>query len=167
LTEEGELLIRGPQVMQGYHGNKEATDAIFDQGEGWMHTGDVAKFDEHGQLFITDRCKELIKYKGFQVAPAELEALLLTHPGVNDVVVIPVQNEEAGEHPRAYVVRKPDTPEVTEEELCAMVAKALAPHKKLRGGVVFTSVVPKSASGKILRRIQVAEDRANYPNGTK
>lgn len=158
-TEEGELYIRGPQVMKGYYKNKEATDEMLDS-EGWLHTGDVCKFDEDGLLYITDRCKELIKYKGFQIAPAELEALILTIPQVMDVVVIPVPDEVGGEIPRAYVVKRPDT-EVTEEEICDFVAEKVNPNKKLRGGVRFTDAIPKSASGKILRRVQIQFDREN------
>lgn len=124
-----------------------------------VRAGDVARFDEKGYLYIMDRCKELIKYKGFQVAPAELEAILLTMPQINDAVVIPVPDDEAGELPRAYVVKKPNV-EVTEEQVINYVAEKVAPHKKLRGGVIFTDVIPKSASGKILRRVQIQKDRA-------
>ena len=156
-TDEGELCIRGPQVMLGYYENKEATDAMIK--DGWLHTGDIARFDKDGLLYLLDRCKELIKYKGFQVAPAELEALLLTMPQVGDCVVIPVLDEEAGEIPRAYVVKATDM-DVTEEEICEFISKKMSPHKKLRGGVRFTDIIPKSASGKILRRIQIQMDRA-------
>lgn len=157
-TDEGELCIRGPQVMLGYFENKEATDAMIDK-DGWLHTGDIARFDEDGMLYLLDRCKELIKYKGFQVAPAELEALLLTMPDVADCVVIPVLCDDAGEIPRAYVVKAINST-VTEEDICAFVAGKVSPHKKLRGGVKFTDVIPKSASGKILRRIQIQKDRS-------
>jgi len=156
-TQEGELYIRGPQVMKGYYKNREATDEMLDSN-GWLHTGDVCKFDEDGLLYITDRCKELIKYKGFQIAPAELEALILTIPEVMDVVVIPVVDEIGGEIPRAYVVKRPYT-DITEETICDFVALKVNPNKKLRGGVRFTDVIPKSASGKILRRIQIQKDR--------
>ena len=101
--EEGELLVRGPQTMLGYLNNEAATAATI-RADGWMHTGDVATFDAHGRMFITDRCKELIKYKGFQVAPAELEDLIMSMDKVGDVIVIPVEDEGAGELPRAYVV---------------------------------------------------------------
>ena len=101
--EEGELLIRGPQIMRGYLDNETATATTI-RADGWMHTGDVATFDAHGRMFITDRCKELIKYKGFQVAPAELEDLIASMDRVGDVIVIPVEDEGAGELPRAYVV---------------------------------------------------------------
>jgi acyl-CoA synthetase (AMP-forming)/AMP-acid ligase II len=101
--EEGELLVRGPQTMLGYLNNEAATAATI-RADGWMHTGDVATFNAHGRMFITDRCKELIKYKGFQVAPAELEDMIMSMDKVGDVIVIPVEDEEAGELPRAYVV---------------------------------------------------------------
>ena len=101
--EPGELCIRGPQVMKGYLNNPEATAHAID-ADGWFHTGDVARLDEDGSLWIVDRIKELIKYKGYQIAPAELEALLLTHPAITDAAVIPVPDEEAGEIPKAFVV---------------------------------------------------------------
>eukprot|EP00605_Chrysophyceae_sp_TOSAG23-4_P002217 GSChrysophyteH1.ASY1.ANO1.2460.1 assembled CDS len=163
-TEEGELLIRGPQVMKGYLNNAEATANTI-RPDGWMHTGDIGKFDEDGFLIITDRSKELIKYKGFQVPPAELEALILTMPEVKDCVVIPVLDDEAGEIPRAYVVKQdglvgsPEGDAFTEDQVIDYVASKVAPYKKLRGGVVFADSVPKSPSGKLLRRIQVQIDR--------
>ena len=120
-------------------------------------TGDIAKIDADGYVYITDRLKELIKYKGFQVAPAELEEVLCSHPGVADATVIPVEDDEAGELPRAYVVRKTD--DVTEDSVLAFVAERVAPHKKIRGGIVFIDAIPKTASGKILRREVVAMDR--------
>jgi acyl-CoA synthetase (AMP-forming)/AMP-acid ligase II len=104
---DGELWIRGPQVMRGYLGRERATAATVDE-EGWLHTGDLVRFDDDGNLFIVDRLKELIKYKGFQVAPAELEALLLTHPDVRDVAVVRGEDPEAGEIPVAYVVGETD-----------------------------------------------------------
>lgn len=158
-SEEGELLIRGPQVMKGYYNNPTATQDTIRNG--WLHTGDVAKFDKDGYLFITDRCKELIKYKGFQVPPAELEAVIASHPAVKDVIVIPVPDDEAGELPRAYVVLQ-EKATVTEAELAKFVEGKVAPHKKLRGGVIFCDSVPKSASGKLLRRQQVQMDRERH-----
>ena len=103
--EPGELCIRGPQVMKGYLNNPEATAHAID-ADGWFHTGDVARLDDDGSLWIVDRIKELIKYKGYQIAPAELEALLLTHPAITDAAVIPVRDEEAGEIPKAFVVAR-------------------------------------------------------------
>ncbi|XP_072046258.1 uncharacterized protein [Amphiura filiformis] len=149
-NSNGELLVRGPQVMKGYLNNPEATAATIDK-EGFLHTGDLAYYREDGYIFIVDRLKELIKYKGNQVAPAELEALLLTHPSVADAAVIGIPDEEAGELPKAFVVKKGDA-EITEEELTKFVAEKVAPTKKLRGGVEFVSSIPKNPSGKILRR---------------
>jgi 4-coumarate--CoA ligase len=147
---EGELWVRGPQVMKGYFGNESATDATIDP-DGWLHTGDVGRFDEDGHLYIVDRVKELIKYKGFQVPPAELEALLLTHPAVADVAVIGVPDDEAGELPRAFVVLR-DGATATAEELQGFVKGKVAHYKQVRQ-VVFVHEIPKSASGKILRRM--------------
>jgi acyl-CoA synthetase (AMP-forming)/AMP-acid ligase II len=143
--------------MKGYFDNEEATAATI-RADGWMHTGDVAKFDADGRLYITDRCKELIKYKGFQVAPAELEGLIGAMDKVADVIVIPVLDDEAGELPRAYVVKASD--DLTAEEVCEYISSKVAHYKKLRGGVRFVDTVPKSASGKLLRRLMVAQDRA-------
>ena len=154
--EEGELCVKGPQVMQGYLDLPEKTAECLTD-DGWLLTGDIAKIDEDGYVYITDRLKELIKYKGFQVAPAELEEVLCSHPGVADATVIPVPDDEAGELPRAYVVRKSDT--VTQESVLDYVADRVAPHKKIRGGIVFIEAIPKTASGKILRREIVAIDR--------
>ena len=154
--EEGELCVKGPQVMQGYLDLPDKTRECLTE-DGWLLTGDIAKIDEDGYVYITDRLKELIKYKGFQVAPAELEEVLCSHPGVADATVIPVPDEDAGELPRAYVVRKTD--DVSEESVRAFVKERVAPHKQLRGGVVFTEAIPKTASGKILRREVVAMDR--------
>jgi 4-coumarate--CoA ligase len=147
---EGELWVRGPQVMQGYFGNSSATDATIDK-DGWLHTGDVGRFDEDGHLYIVDRVKELIKYKGFQVPPAELEALLITHPAVADVAVIGVPDDEAGELPKAFVVLK-EGASATAEELQSFVKEKVASYKQVRQ-VAFVDEIPKSASGKILRRM--------------
>jgi acyl-CoA synthetase (AMP-forming)/AMP-acid ligase II len=153
-NEEGEVCIRGPQVMKGYLNNPEATAATID-ADGWLHTGDIGYADDDGHFYIVDRAKELIKYKGFQVAPAELEALLLTHPDVADAAVIPCPDDECGEVPKAYVVLKGDA---TGEQLMNYVADRVAPHKKIRG-VEFIDKIPKSPSGKILRRVLVQEER--------
>jgi acyl-CoA synthetase (AMP-forming)/AMP-acid ligase II len=147
---EGEVAIRGPQVMKGYLGRPDATAAMID-AEGWVHTGDVGRVDEDGWLFVVDRVKELIKYKGFQVAPAELEALLLTHDGVADAAVIGVYDEDGNEVPKAYVVRQPHAAGLTGEDIIAFVAGQVAPYKKIRR-VEFVDGVPRAASGKILRR---------------
>lgn len=154
-NQEGELWVRGPQVMMGYLNNLEATARTIDD-EQWLHTGDIGYADEDGHFFIVDRMKELIKYKGFQVAPAELEAVLLSHPAIADAAVIPCADEEAGEVPKAFVVLKG---EATAEEIMDFVAERLAPHKKIRF-VEFIAQIPKSASGKILRRVLVEKERA-------
>ena len=148
--EDGEVCVRGPQVMAGYHNNPQSTADTIDR-DGWLHTGDVGHIDEDGHLFIVDRLKELIKYKGFQVAPAELEALLLTHPAVADAAVVGVPDEEAGEIPVGFVVVKEGTT-ITEDEVVAFVAGEVATYKQLRR-VTFIDAVPKSPSGKILRRM--------------
>ena len=127
-NQEGEVCVRGPQVMRGYLNRPDATAATIDP-EGWLHTGDIGYADDDGHFFIVDRAKELIKYKGFQVAPAELEALLLTHACVADAAVIPYPDDEAGEVPKAFVVLKG---EASEEELMNFVAARVAPHKKIR-----------------------------------
>jgi acyl-CoA synthetase (AMP-forming)/AMP-acid ligase II len=152
--ETGELLVRGPQVMKGYLNAPDATAAMLDP-DGWLHTGDLGAVDEQGYVFIVDRVKELIKYKGLQVAPAELEAVLLSHPAVADAAVVRYPDEDAGEVPKAFVVaRNPVDP----GELMAYVAERVAPHKKVRL-VEFVDEIPKAASGKILRRLLMERDR--------
>jgi acyl-CoA synthetase (AMP-forming)/AMP-acid ligase II len=146
----GELWVRGPQVMKGYLENDEATRNTIDE-DGWLHTGDVAELDEDGHYYIVDRVKELIKFKGFQVPPAELEALLLTHPGIADCAVIGVEDPEAGELPKAFVVKAPGA-ELTEDQVKDFVAGKVATYKQIRI-VEFIDEIPKSASGKILRRV--------------
>ncbi|MET8542245.1 4-coumarate--CoA ligase family protein [Kitasatospora sp. NPDC004799] len=147
--ERGEVLIRGPQVMKGYFGRPSETAAVVD-AEGWLHTGDVGFVDGRGYLHIVDRVKELIKYKGYQVAPAELEAVLLGHPEITDAAVIGVPDAEGTECPKAFVVRAPGSA-LTVEEVTGYVADQVAPYKKVRA-VEFVDAVPKSAAGKILRR---------------
>jgi acyl-CoA synthetase (AMP-forming)/AMP-acid ligase II len=153
--ETGEIWVRGPVVMQGYLGRPDASAATIDP-EGWLHTGDVGYVDADGDVFIVDRVKELIKYKGMQVAPAELEAILLGHPAVADAAVIPSPDEEAGEVPKAFVVLKTPTPP---EDIMAFVAARVAPHKKIRL-LETIDAIPKSATGKILRRVLVDQERA-------
>jgi len=154
-NEEGEILIRGPQVMKGYLNQPEATAATID-AEGWLRTGDVGYADDDGYFYIVDRVKELIKYKGYSVAPAELEALLLSHPAIADAAVIPSPDAEAGEVPKAFIVRKG---EITADEVMSFVAGRVAPQKKIRQ-VEFVDDIPKSLSGKILRRILIERERA-------
>ncbi|XP_050069252.1 uncharacterized protein LOC126557500 [Anopheles maculipalpis] len=146
----GELLVRGPQVMKGYHNNRKATEDMIIEG-GWLRTGDIAHYDDNLQFYITDRLKELIKVKGFQVPPAELEELLRSHESVVDAAVVGMPHPVAGEVPRAFVVAKPGS-RVTEDELKAFIAEKVAVYKRLDGGVTFLDSIPKNASGKILRR---------------
>jgi acyl-CoA synthetase (AMP-forming)/AMP-acid ligase II len=158
--QQGELLIRGPQIMRGYLNRPEETAECIDP-DGWYHSGDIGYVDDEEWFYIVDRTKELIKYKGLQVAPAELEALLLTHPAILDVAVIRKDDEEAGEVPLAYVVLKPDegSRATTAQAIMAWTAERVAPHKRIRH-IVFTDQIPKSASGKILRRVLLDRERA-------
>ncbi len=158
-NNEGEICVRGPQVMKGYLNRPEATAATID-AEGWLHTGDIGYADEDGHFYFVDRAKELIKYKGFQVPPAELEAVLLTHAAVSDAAVIPCPDDEAGEVPKAFVVLKGD---VTAKELMDFVAERVASYKRLRF-VEFTDKIPKSPAGKILRRLLVQAERERKQN---
>ena len=150
-NERGELWVRGPNVMKGYLGAPEATAATISE-DGWLRTGDIASADEAGYFYIVDRLKELIKYKGFQVAPAELEGLLLTHPDVADAAVVTLVDEQAGEIPKGFVVLKPGTAAVSAQSLMDFVAGQIAHYKQIRQ-LEFTDAIPKSPSGKILRRL--------------
>lgn len=161
--ETGELYVRGPNVFLGYHHNGPATRDCLG-ADGWFRTGDVGHLDGQGNLFITDRVKELIKYKGFQVPPAELEGHLVEHPLVDDVAVIGVESRYLGtECPRAYVVPRGGMGKATRangRDIIRWLNGRVANHKKLRGGVKFVDAVPKSASGKILRRVLKEEAKA-------
>jgi acyl-CoA synthetase (AMP-forming)/AMP-acid ligase II len=148
---DGEVWVRGPQLMSGYLGDPEATAATID-ANGWLRTGDLGRFDDDGFLFLRDRVKDLIKVKGFQVAPAELEALLREHPAVADAAVVGVPDDEAGERPVAFVVTRG---EVDREALVALVAGQVAPYKRLRE-IVEVDALPRSPTGKLLRRELVA-----------
>ncbi|KAL8464223.1 hypothetical protein ACS0TY_033943 [Phlomoides rotata] len=147
--KRGELWLRGPSIMKGYAGDDAATAETLDS-EGWLKTGDLCYFDSDGFLFIVDRLKELIKYKGYQVPPAELEPLLQSMPEVADAAVIPYPDEDAGQIPMAYVVRKPGTT-ISATQIMDFIAKQVAPYKKIRR-VAFINAIPKSPAGKILRR---------------
>lgn len=149
LSEPGELWVKGPNVMAGYLNNPTATAETLDS-DGYLHTGDIAVADPEGVVYIVDRLKELIKYKGYQVPPAELEALLLTHPEIADAAVIGVLDSEGEEVPKAFVVRQADAT-IDEDGVIAFVAERVSPHKKVRT-VEFIDIVPKSAAGKILRK---------------
>jgi acyl-CoA synthetase (AMP-forming)/AMP-acid ligase II len=153
--EEGEIWIRGPQVMRGYLNNDEATAETL-VGDGWIRTGDIGRVDENGFFYIVDRLKELIKYKGHQVPPAELEAVLVSHPKVKDAGVIGVPMDDGGEAPKACVVIEDD---LDPDELMAWVAERVAPYKRIRE-VEIVDEIPKSASGKILRRLLREEHAA-------
>jgi acyl-CoA synthetase (AMP-forming)/AMP-acid ligase II len=155
--ETGEIMVRGPQVMRGYLNRPDATAVALEPG-GWLHTGDVGYADTDGFLTIVDRVKEIIKYKAYQVAPAELEAVLGTHPSVGDVAVVPSPEPDAGEVPKAFVLLKPGH-QASGDELMAYVAERVAPYKKVRL-VEFVDMIPKSPAGKILRRVLVERERA-------
>jgi acyl-CoA synthetase (AMP-forming)/AMP-acid ligase II len=154
--EAGEVWVRGPQVMKGYLNNLEATAATVD-ADGWLHTGDIGVVDEDGFLEVTDRLKELIKVKGYQVAPAELEGVLLKHPKIADAAVIGIPDDEVGERPKAFVVVSAP---VAEKEVREFVDANVAHYKRL-AQITFVDTIPKSASGKILRRLLVERERAS------
>lgn len=171
--EVGELYLRGPNIFMGYHNNPSATaEAI--SPDGWFRTGDVGYQDKNGNFYITDRVKELIKYKGFQVPPAELEGILIDNEAVTDVAVVGIESKEEGtEVPLAFVVRsdKSKSSGVSADQeadnIVRWLAGKVAPHKRLRGGVRFVNEIPKNPSGKILRRVLKKqlrdEDQAGPP----
>ncbi|KAI3754660.1 hypothetical protein L1987_54447 [Smallanthus sonchifolius] len=145
----GELWLRGPGIMKEYLKNVEASCSTIDK-DGWLHTGDIVYFDRQGYLYVVDRVKDVIKYKGFQIAPADLEDVLVSHPDIDDAAVIGRMDEEAGEVPMAFVVKKPKA-KITQYDVIDFVAKQVAPYKKVKK-VQFVNSIPKSAAGKILRR---------------
>ncbi len=172
--QQGELYLTGPQVMKGYWNNPTATRDMIGQ-DGWLRTGDVAYYDDEGNFFIVDRLKELIKVKGFQVsslhflgsgrllitfspfcftqvAPAELENILATHPAVLEAAVIGIPDYHAGELPRAYVVKRPGMESVSDDQIQDFVDAKVSAHKRLKGGIEFCESLPKNNMGKILRR---------------
>ena len=158
--ERGELCIRGPQVMKGYLNNPQATARTIDR-DGWLHTGDVARIEPDGSVRIVDRIKELIKYKGYQIAPAELAAVLLTHPAIADAAVIALPDAEAGEVPKAFVAASNS---ITPEEIMEFVAEHVAPYKRVRA-LEIVEEIPKSPSGKILRRVLIERERTGAMAG--
>jgi len=149
IGERGEVCLKGGYIMTGYYNNKQATDETIDS-EGWLHTGDVGYLDEDHYLYIVDRIKELIKYKSYQVAPAELESALISHPGVTDAAVIGKPHEIDGEHPIAFIVKN-SAMKLTSDDIILFIKGRFSPQKWLRGGVIFTKEIPKNPSGKILR----------------
>ena len=153
----GELWVRGPNVMREYLNNAEATSSTLDE-DGFLHTGDVATVTDEGVFYIVDRVKELIKYKGYQVPPAELEALLLTNDSIADAAVIGVKDSDGEEIPKAFVVKQQGA-EISEDDVMSFMAERIAPHKKVRV-VEFIDEIPKSGSGKILRKDLRAREQA-------
>ena len=155
--ETGEIWLRGPQIMKGYWNNAAANaETLMD--DGWMKTGDLGYFDSDGHVFLVDRLKELIKYTALQVAPAELEDIIQSHPAVLDATVIGAPDEAAGEIPMAFVVRR-DNATLDADELMQYVAARVAPHKKVRR-VEIVDQIPKSPTGKILRRVLREREKA-------
>lgn len=148
-NQSGELWVKGPQNMIGYLNNKKATEEMLI--DGWIRTGDIAYYDDDGFFYITDRLKELIKVKGYQVAPAELEEILRSHSDITDAAVVGVKHDKYGEAPRAFVIKRPES-QVTEQDIQEFVAKKVSEFKRLEGGVQFLDSIPKNATGKIMRR---------------
>jgi 4-coumarate--CoA ligase len=163
--QQGEIWIKGPNVFRGYYKNPKATaDSISE--DGWFHSGDIGYIDKDNNLYITDRFKELIKYNGFQVAPAQLEGLLLGHPAVDDVAVIGIySNQRATELPLAYIVpaKGYTAGKELEKEISDWLHPKVAPYKRLRGGIRFIDEIPKSTAGKILRRVLVEQAMKEKP----
>lgn len=145
----GEICIRGDQIMKGYLNNPKSTEETIDK-EGWLHTGDIGYVDDDDQVFIIDRLKELIKYKGYQVAPAELEAMLISNPNIIDAAVVPMKDEVAGEVPVAFVVRANGN-NISEDEIKQYISQQVIFYKRINR-VFFTGKIPKAPSGKILRK---------------
>jgi len=154
--EIGELCVKGPHIMKGYWKAPEETARVL--RDGWLATGDIARMDRDGYVYIVDRKKEMIKYKGFSVAPAEVEAVLFQHAAVADCAVIGKPDVEAGEIPKALVILRPGE-EVTPEALMEFVESRVAGYKKIRE-VEFVTSIPKTSSGKVLRRVLIEAERA-------
>ncbi|VAI44589.1 unnamed protein product [Triticum turgidum subsp. durum] len=160
-NQPGEICIRGEQIMKGYLNDPESTKNTIDK-DGWLHTGDIGLVDDDDEIFIVDRLKEIIKYKGFQVAPAELEALLITHPEIKDAAVVSLKDDLAGEVPVAFVMRIEGS-EITEDDIKKFVAKEVVFYKRIHK-VFFTDSIPKNPSGKILRKDLRARLAAGIPS---
>ncbi|KAL2478980.1 4-coumarate--CoA ligase 2 [Forsythia ovata] len=160
-NQPGEICIRGDQIMKGYLNDPEATERTIDK-EGWLHTGDIGFIDADDELFIVDRLKEIIKYKGFQVAPAEIEALLLNHHHISDAAVVSMKDEEAGEVPVAFIVRSNGS-SITQDEIKKFISKQVIFYKRINK-VFFIDAIPKSPSGKILRKDLRARLAEGVPN---
>ncbi|CAO1369184.1 unnamed protein product [Diamesa tonsa] len=150
-NQSGELCFKGKRIMKGYINNPDATRETID-ADGWLHSGDIGYYDDEFQFYIVDRLKELIKYKAFQVAPAEVEGILLSHPKIKDAGVIGIPDEECGELPFAFIVKQPGV-QLNEKEVINFVAENTSKAKRLHGGVRFIDEIPKNPSGKILRRV--------------
>ncbi|CDY53918.1 BnaCnng25720D [Brassica napus] len=157
-NKPGEICIRGDQLMKGYLNDPQATAQTIDK-DGWLHTGDIGFVDDDDEIFIVDRLKELIKFKGYQVAPAELEALLISHPFIEDVAVVAMKDEIAGEVPVVFVVRSEGS-QLTEDDVTSCINKQVVHYKRIKM-VFFTDSIPKAPSGKILRK----DLRARLANG--
>ncbi|GLH08815.1 Luciferin 4-monooxygenase [Gryllus bimaculatus] len=164
---EGEICFKGPNVFKGYYRNPEATATVIDS-EGWMHSGDIGFFDDDGYFFVHDRIKELIKQKGIQVIPTDIESVLLSHVAVKDTAVVGIEHDLEQEQAVAFVVKQPGAA-VTEEELINLVKEQLPEYKWLNGGVRFTDAIPRTASGKVIRRElrQRARDLQSPPSPTQ
>ncbi|CBI17820.3 unnamed protein product, partial [Vitis vinifera] len=160
-NQAGEICIRGDQIMKGYLNDIEATKEAIDE-EKWLHTGDIGYIDDNDELFIVDRLKEIIKNRGFQVAPAELEAILIAHPNIVDAAVVPMKDEAAGEVPIAFIVRSNGF-EITEDEIKEYIAKQVVYYKRIKR-VFFIETIPKAPSGKILRKDLKAKLAAGFSN---
>ncbi|KAI3967123.1 hypothetical protein MKX01_034927 [Papaver californicum] len=159
--QSGEICIRGDQIMKGYLNDPEATKITIDK-DGWLHTGDIGYIDDDEEIFIVDRLKELIKYKGFQVAPAELEAMLIAHPNINDAAVVSMKDEAVGEFPVAFVIRSNGS-QITEQEIKKYISDQVVFYKRIHK-VFFPESIPKAPSGKILRKDLRAKLAAGLTN---
>jgi 4-coumarate--CoA ligase len=160
-NQAGEICIRGSQIMKGYLNDTESTETTIDK-DGWLHTGDIGFIDDDDELFIVDRLKEIIKVKGFQVPPAELEAMLIAHPNISDAAVVAMKDEAAGELPVAFVMRSNGS-KISEDDIKQYISKQVVFYKRINK-VFFTDSIPKAPSGKILRKELRAKLAAGVTN---